>query len=74
MWLIYSVIHVFLLAVVSYTDEHLATNNKLPLKSDVHTKVGSVLIMSATMCFVGAFLLFVKTRDIELTMLPFVLL
>ncbi len=73
MWFIYSVIHVFLLAVVSYTDEHLATNNKLPIKSDIHTKVGSVLIMSAVMCFVGATLLFAKTRDIELARLPFVL-
>lgn len=73
MWFIYSVIHVFLLAVVSYTDEHLATNNKLPTKSDIHTKVGSVLIMSTIMCFVGAALLFAKTRDIELSQLPFAL-
>lgn len=67
MWLIYAVIHVFLLAVVSYTDEHLATHNKLPAKSDVHTKVGSVLIMSTLMCFVGAILLFFTTKDFKLS-------
>lgn len=66
MWLIYSIAHVFLLAVVSYTDEHLATNNKLPKKYDVHTKVGSVLIMSTLMCFVGAAILFFSTRDTNL--------
>ena len=66
MWLIYALIHVFLLAVVSYTDEHLAIHNKLPEKSDIHTKVGSVLIMSTLMCFVGAFILYLSTRDFSL--------
>ena len=41
------------MAVVNFTDEHLVTNNKLPKNSDVHTKVGSVLIASTLMCFVG---------------------
>lgn len=68
MWLIYALVHVFLLAVVSYTDEHLATDNKLPEKSDVHTKVGSVLIMSTLMCFVGAIILFLSTRSFNLNL------
>ena len=67
MWFIYAVVHIFLLALVVYTDEHLATNNKLPKKSDIHTKVGSVLIMSTLMCFVGASLLFLFTRDFKLS-------
>lgn len=67
MWFIYAVVHVFLLALVVYTDEHLATNNKLPKKFDIHTKVGSVLIMSTLMCFAGAILLFISTRDFKLS-------
>lgn len=70
MWFIYATIHVFLMSVVNFTDEHLATNNKLPKKSDVHTKVGSVLIASTLMCFVGAFLLYLFTRDTHLTTTP----
>lgn len=66
MWLVYSIAHVFLLAVVSYTDEHLATNNRLPKKADIHTKVGSVLIMSTLMCFVGAIILFLTTKKVDL--------
>lgn len=57
MWFIYALIHVFLLALVNFTDEHLATNNKLPKKSDIHHKVGSVLLISTLMSFVGAALI-----------------
>lgn len=70
MWFIYAIIHAFLMAVVNFTDEHLATNNKLPKKSNIHTKVGSVLIASTLMCLVGATLLGVITRDIILGSIP----
>lgn len=73
MWLIYALIHVFLLAVVSYTDEHLATDNKLPEKSDVHTKVGSVLIMSTLMCFVGALILYLSTGSITINSITLII-
>jgi len=67
MWFLFAIIHVFLLALVNYTDEHLATNNKLPKNATLHTKVGSVLIMSTVMSFIGAFLVFAIFRSIELT-------
>lgn len=70
MWFIYAIIHVFLMAVVNFTDEHLATNNILPKNSDIHTRVGSVLIASTLMCFVGATLLGVITRDTILGSIP----
>lgn len=64
MWLLFAVIHAFLLALVNYTDEYLATNNKLPLTSTIHTKVGSVLLISTLMSFVGAGLIFLFNQDI----------
>jgi|GEM_PF-1573505 EamA-like transporter family. len=70
MWFISAIIHVFLMAVVNFTDEHLATDNKLPKKSNIHTKVGSVLIASTLMCFMGAILLGVITRDTTLGSIP----
>lgn len=70
MWFIYTIVHVFLMAVVNFTDEHLASNNKLPEKSNIHTKVGSVLIASTLMCFVGATLLYLFTRDTYLSAIP----
>lgn len=57
MWFIYAIIHVFLMAVVNFTDEKLVTDNKLPKKPNIHTKVGSILIASTLMCFMGAALL-----------------
>lgn len=71
MWFIYSLIHVFLMAVVNVSDEHLATNNKLPPKADIHTKIGSVLIASTFMCFGGAIILGIITKDTTLNLLPF---
>ncbi len=73
MWFIYAIIHSFLLAVVNFTDEHLATNNKLPKNSNVHTKVGSVLIASTLMCFVGATLLYLFTKETYLASMPLII-
>lgn len=70
MWFIYTLAHVFLMAVVNFTDEHLATDNKLSANSDIHFKAGSVLIASTLMCFVGAALLGMITRDTSLPPLP----
>lgn len=67
MWFLYAIIHAFLFALVNFTDEHLATNNKLPPKSDVHSKVGSVLLISTLMSFVGAGLIAVFTGDIQIS-------
>jgi len=67
MWFIYALVHVFLLALVNFTDEHLATNNKLPKNADVHSKVGSVLLISTLMRFVRAGLLALITGNTALS-------
>lgn len=67
MWFMYALVHVFLLALVNYTDEWLANNNKLPQNPNIHTKVGSVLLISTLMSFVGAAIIWLVTGDISLS-------
>src|SRR5690606_29981417 len=62
-----------LMALVLYTDEHLATSNKLPPGGDIHTKVGSVLLISTLMSFVGATVLGLTSGDIQLSSQPLML-
>jgi drug/metabolite transporter (DMT)-like permease len=66
MWLIYAFIHTFLLALVNFTDENLATNTKLPENPNLHTRVGSVLLISTLMSFVGATLIYLLSGNITL--------
>jgi uncharacterized membrane protein len=73
MWFIYALASVFLMAFVMYTDEHLATTNKLPKGGDIHTKVGSVLLISTLMSFVGAAVLALTTKDFQLDAQPLML-
>lgn len=73
MWFFYALASIFLMALVLYTDEHLATSNPLPKKGDIHTKVGSVLLISTLMSFVGAGLIALTTRDVFLFGKPLVL-
>ncbi|MDO8340606.1 MAG: hypothetical protein Q7T59_01385 [Candidatus Woesebacteria bacterium] len=70
MWFLYTLASVFLMSLVLYTDEHLATSNKLPKNGDIHTKVGSVLLISTLMSFVGATILGFVTKDFQLATKP----
>ncbi len=73
MWFLLTLASIFLMALVLYTDEHLATSNKLPEGGDIHTKVGSVLLISTLMSFVGAGILAFITKDIQLASFPLTL-
>ena len=73
MWFLLTLVSIFLMALVLYTDEHLATSNKLPEGGDIHTKVGSVLLISTLMSFVGAGNLAFITKDVQLTSFPLTL-
>lgn len=73
MWFLFTLGSIILMALVLYTDEHLATSNKLPPGGDIHTKVGSVLLISTLMSFVGATVLGVTSRDIQLAPQPLML-
>jgi drug/metabolite transporter (DMT)-like permease len=54
MWLIYVLIYSFLLALVNYIDEYLTSNNKVPQKTNIHTRIGGLLLVSTLLTFVGA--------------------
>lgn len=54
MWLILSIISMFMASLVNYIDEFLTNNNKLPEKTDIHTKIGGLVLISTLMSFVGA--------------------
>jgi uncharacterized membrane protein len=60
-----------LLALVNFIDEHLATNNPLPKTSSIHTKVGSVLLISTLFSFLGAFVIFLIAGSISITQYGF---
>lgn len=64
MWFIYSIMHVFLLALVNYIDEYLTTNNKVTESSNIHKRIGGLLLVSTIFSILGAFTIFVVYRDI----------
>ncbi|MEI8232193.1 MAG: hypothetical protein WCG44_00440 [bacterium] len=73
MWFLYTLASIILMALVLYTDEHLATSNKLPEGGDIHTKVGSVLLISTLMSFVGAGIIAFIVKDTQLDPYPMTL-
>lgn len=66
MWLIYALASVFLQGVVNYIDEHLTNNNEVK-NTDIHTRIGGLLLISTLMSFIGAFFIWFFTGDILLT-------
>lgn len=73
MWFIYSTIHVFLLALVNYIDEHLTANNKVPEGSTIHRKIGGLLLISTILSCLGALAIFIFFNDIWIPRLPLML-
>jgi hypothetical protein len=67
MWLIYMFLHTFLLALVNYIDEYLTANNKLPKKTDIHTRIGGLLLVSTLLTFIGAAVIKLFYGDMELS-------
>lgn len=66
MWFVYALVSTFLIALVNYIDEYLTNNNKLPKNTDIHTKIGGLLLISTIMSFVGALLIGIITQNINL--------
>jgi drug/metabolite transporter (DMT)-like permease len=68
MWFAYTIVHVFLLAIVNYLDEYLTNNNKVPKNSNIHKKVGGLILISTLMGFVGAAAIQILSGDIGLSL------
>lgn len=73
MWLVFALIHVFLLALVNYIDEYLTRNNKLPKTTTIHTRIGGLLLVSTLLSFVGAAVIGISLGNIEISQTAFVL-
>ena len=73
MWFLYAIAHVFLLALVNYIDEYLTTNNKVPESSDIHTKIGGLLLVSTLLSFIGAIVIWIFVQDVQLAQVPLTL-
>lgn len=54
MWIIYVLISIVMQGLVNYIDEFLTNNNKLSEKTDTHTKIGGLVLISTLTSFVGA--------------------
>jgi len=54
MWIFFALISIVMQGLVNYIDEFLTNNNKLSEKTDTHTKIGGLVLISTLMSFVGA--------------------
>ncbi len=66
MWIIFTLVSILMQGTVNYIDEYLTNNNKLPEKTNIHTKIGGLLLISTLMSFVGAIIIGLFTRQISL--------
>jgi drug/metabolite transporter (DMT)-like permease len=53
MWLLYAIIHMFLMALVNYLDEWLTHSSSTQVSTGLHERIGGVLIMSTLMTSIG---------------------
>ena len=65
MWLLFTLGYAFAQAIVLYIDELLNLNNVVTESSDVHQRIGGVLIISALVGFFGAFGVFLYLGDLS---------
>ncbi len=63
MWIIFVLLSIFMQGLVNYIDEYLTNNNKLPEKSNIHTKIGGLVLISTLMSFAGAGLMTLLPHD-----------
>lgn len=68
MWLVYTLISIFMQGGVNYIDEYLTNSNKLPEKTDTQTKIGGLVLISTLMSFVGAAVMYFIPHDHNITM------
>lgn len=63
MWLLYVLAHSFLLALVNYIDTYLTANNTVPSSSNLHRRIGGLLVVSMLFCAFGALALWAYIGD-----------
>jgi hypothetical protein len=73
MWLLFTLVYCFLLALVNYIDEYLTNNSKVSQGSNIHTKIGGLLLISTLMNFVGAFVVWLNVGSLAIASWPLIL-
>jgi len=58
MWLLYSLLHMFFMALVNYIDEYLTHSSTSKSNVNIHERIGGVLIISTFMCVLGLAILY----------------
>jgi hypothetical protein len=66
MWLLFAIAYSLFLAIVNYIDEYLTAINPLRNATDPHLKAGGLLVISTTLSFVGALVVWFFIGDISL--------
>lgn len=68
MWLLYTLLHMFLIAGVNYLDEYLTHSSTTKKTSSVHERIGGVLVISTLMGAIGLCLLLVFAPTLHLSL------
>lgn len=73
MWLVYTLLFAFFLSLVNYVDEWLTAKNALPQSTDIHTKIGGLMIISTFFSLGGALVMYFSIGSVALSSTPFLL-
>ena len=66
MWLIYTFLHTFFLALVNYSDEYLTHSNSTCNNASIHERIGGVLLISTFLCVIGISCIYLFVNDVSL--------
>lgn len=53
MWLLYTVLHLFFMALVNYSDEYLTHSSSAKESKNMHERIGGVLVASTVLTLIG---------------------
>ncbi len=76
MWILFTLLHTLCLAGVNYIDEYLTRHNSVVLGSNIHERVGGLVLISTLFNFFGVFTLFIfaPPQQVELAKLSVIAL
>lgn len=73
MWLLCMLAGVFCLALVNYADEYLTRRNPVPVSSDIHKRIGGLLLISSLFSIAGVVGIKLAIGDVRMDIVPLAL-
>ncbi|MDB5225290.1 MAG: hypothetical protein JWL87_242 [Candidatus Adlerbacteria bacterium] len=70
MWLLSALGGVFLLALVNYLDEYLTQHNSVSSDSNIHKRIGGLILISTLLSVIGVCVLKLVVGDVHMEALP----